>query len=205
MSNNSIPISQYKISLASSFSSLCKDFLKICEYIDPIDFNKNCFSHRTFELFLRTCTELENLWSFILREKGYKDGRWNINDYVKIESEYGLNLSNTEATFVYWKPDSSKEYIKPFKNWTVQPPKGTPRLSWYDAYNKVKHDRELNFQEASLDNLRHALIALYINLVAYFGYELFTPFKHAQPDAHDQFRLSSIVRRDHIFQIAKHS
>jgi hypothetical protein len=196
--------SQYRISLINSFECLSKDFLKLCEYIDPIDANKNCFSLRTFELLLRTCTEIENLWSIILRDKGHSGKNWNINEYYKIESDYGLNLSSKEVTFVYWKPDSSQSYIKPFENWTTDV-QNSPRLNWYKAYNNVKHDRELNFPEASLNNVRYALSALYVNLVEYFSYDIFTPSLHADPDRHDKFRLSSIAYRDHVFQIKQGS
>lgn len=196
--------SQQKISLSNSFECLSKDFLKLCEYIDPIEANKDCFSHRTFELLLRTCTELENLWSIILRDKNHPGTRWNIDEYCKIESQYGLDLSSKEVTFVYWKPDSSQGHIKPFENW-VSLAQGAPRLSWYQAYNKVKHDREVNFPYASLDNVRYALSALYVNLVEYFGYDIFTPSLHATPGRHDPFRLSSIAYRDHVFQIKRDS
>lgn len=199
-----ISTTQHMISLSNSFECLCRDFLKLCEYIDPIDSNESCFSHRSYELLLRSCTELENLWCIILREKNYsKKGNWTIKDYCKIESEFGINLSSKEVTFVFWKPEPAQSYIKPFEGWTTTPQKGQPRLSWYNAYNEVKHDREQNFSKASLKNLRYAMSALYINLIEYYGCKIFTPSLIANGKERDQFSNSSLAYRDHIFQLKR--
>jgi DNA-binding phage protein len=43
--------------------------------------------------------------------------------------------------------------VKPFDGWSNT----TPPLSWYDAYNQVKHNRNTEFMRANLDNVRHAI------------------------------------------------
>jgi hypothetical protein len=49
----------------------------------------------------------------------------------------------------------------------------TASLSWYDAYNAVKHDRESNFHRSTLENVLNACAALHILQVAQWGPNLF--------------------------------
>jgi hypothetical protein len=42
-------------------------------------------------------------------------------------------------------------------------------LSWYSAYNSTKHDRELNFAEATLRQALTALAACFVMLCAQYG------------------------------------
>lgn len=162
-------------SFSLSYRILVEDLLRLCEYIDPRDENKDCYSHRTYELFLRTCTELENLWKTILRDKGHSGDPddWNVFDYSKIDSEHRVHVSDTEVRFVDWQTATGDGYIRPFDGWTNTGQ--TPRLAWYKAYNQVKHNREQCFEKASLGNLIQALGALHINLEAYYGQDVLLP------------------------------
>jgi hypothetical protein len=47
--------------------------------------------------------------------------------------------------------------IIPFSNWDDAAP--TRSLSWYDAYNKTKHDRAGHFDKASVENCISAVVA----------------------------------------------
>lgn len=164
-----------KRSFATAYRILVEDLLTLCEYIDPRDANRACFSHRTFELLLRSCTELENLWkSFLLnKQHGGDPNDWNVHDYAKIESQYGIELSSVEVAFVHWNDGPGLSYFLPYDGWTDQTQK--PRLKWYKAYNAVKHARENNFPEASLDYVISAIGALHIALDKIFGGEAFFP------------------------------
>lgn len=48
--------------------------------------------------------------------------------------------------------------IRPFNGWD----KG--KLSWWDAYVNVKHNREDNFKESTYQNVVYALSALYVSI-----------------------------------------
>lgn len=188
---------QTQISFNSAYSAITRDLVTLCEYIDPSDANKSTYSHRTYELFLRTCTELENLWKYILRDKQHpvKERDWDIFQYREIENQYGVTLSNKEVAFVYWKPDPYQNYAKPFDGWhTAQ--KGQSPLAWYKAYNEVKHDREMNFGKASLENVILSISALHVNLLAVFGTDVFTP----QPIPR-MFRVSGLATFNHLFHV----
>lgn len=159
-----------------AYKTIETDLATLCEYIDPRDFNKNSFSHRTYELFLRSCTESENLWKFILEKNSYQKlqqpkPRLNINDYIEIEKQYSFVLSGKKVTFAYW--NGALNTFEPFANWV----NASPHLSWYEAYNVVKHNREANFGDASLYNLVQSVGALFLALWECFGHEVFFPNK----------------------------
>lgn len=188
---------QTQTSFNSAYATITRDLVTLCEYIDPCEANKNTYSHRTYELFLRTCTELENLWKFILRKNNHsvKEKDWNIFQYAEIERSYGITLSNQEVTFVYWKPYPYQNYAKPFDGWHTCSINQSP-LAWYKAYNDVKHDREMNFAKASFENLILSISALHVNLKAEFGSDVFSP----QPIP-DIFRVSGLATWNHLFHI----
>jgi hypothetical protein len=49
-------------------------------------------------------------------------------------------------------------------------------LSWYDAYNKTKHDREDNLNVGTLDNAVKAVGAAVVMFYAQFGFSFGTGF-----------------------------
>lgn len=95
-----------------------------------------------------------------LVEDGYhkKPEEMNILDYKTLEST--LCLESVEVGLLFWRPNI--EYVKPFEGWTTK----QPVLSWYSAYNTVKHNRINEFPHASLKNLRLAMSGLFSVFVA---------------------------------------
>jgi hypothetical protein len=55
----------------------------------------------------------------------------------------------------------------PFSGWSSTAP--TQSLSWYDAYNKTKHDRAHHFGAASLENGIRAVMANVVLFAVRFG------------------------------------
>jgi hypothetical protein len=178
-----------------AYRAITSDLLKLCEYVDPCQANALAFSHRTFELFLRTCTELENLWKYVLRDNNHPgpEPKWDIYSYQEVERSYGQALSNKEVIFVYWKPDPVR-YWKPFDDWLTRG-RGQIVLPWYKSYNQVKHDRDANFHEASLENLITSVAALHICLQTAFGNEVF--FHQPMPG---MFSVSGLPEAFLLFQ-----
>jgi len=156
-----------------SYAILQNDLFHLFEYIEPSDKNLPTFSFRIYELFLRTCTEIETNFKAILVENGYcpkykkgsKKGKkrgekdWNINDYKKIDKTH--HLSSYKITFPLW--DGKENTKEPFKRW-----KDGKNLQWYEEYNGCKHDRYKNFDLANLKNLLQAISGLNILLYAQF-------------------------------------
>ena len=58
--------------------------------------------------------------------------------------------------------------ISPFKDWDQL--NSTKSLSWYDAYNYIKHDRINNKEKANMRNAIDSVMAFAVVLMAQFGY-----------------------------------
>lgn len=147
------------ISLLNGARIIIQDFIKLSEYIEPIDANKDVFSHRTYELLLRVATEFEANCKGILNANGYNPNRnLNIQDYHKINAI--MKLDEFKINTHLWYPDKT---LKPLNEWSQG-----HTLSWYQAYNHSKHNRFTNFQEASLENVFVGICSLVVILAAQF-------------------------------------
>lgn len=148
-----------KQSLKMAARLIIDDFKRLLEYIEPDKRNENVFSHRIYELLLRTCTEVESNCKGILKANNYravnrygKDKKdYDMNDYKKVEQS--SHLSSYVVYYSNWLPD--KYTSKPFAAWAEN-----DSLPWYDAYNKVKHHRSQFFSLANLKNLLDAICGL---------------------------------------------
>lgn len=164
---------------------IVRDLYDLFNYVQPHDDNLNVYSHRIYELFLRTATEFEANCKAILTENGYvTHGNLTIIDYYKIAAF--AKLSDYNVMFCRWE---TAHDFKPFVTWngTYYAP-----LPWYQGYNSVKHNRYSNFTQASLANLMDAIAGLLCILHAQFGEDMsevcFEQFISIQ---HDQQRLET--------------
>jgi hypothetical protein len=140
-----------------AFHLLVGDFLRVCEFIEPVDEHLSVYSHRLYELLLRGCTEFESLSREILEAHGLgRSGNLNITDFVAIAPL--LDLQRQRAIASFWRPVAAT--ISPFENWT----QANVSLAWYQDYNAVKHNRNAEFSRASLKNVRDAICSLFIVL-----------------------------------------
>lgn len=125
------------------------DFERLFEYVEPHSSNENVFSHRIYELLLRTCTEVESCCKGILVANGYVAK--SMNEYKKIEQS--SHLSGYTVQYSNWLPMVYS--TQPYASWATG-----STLPWYEAYNNVKHNRSQNFQLASIKNLLDAISGL---------------------------------------------
>lgn len=156
---------QEKQSYLTTAHLIVRDLYELFNYVQPHDNNLNVFSHRIYELLLRTATEFEANCKAILLANGYAGhGNLTINDYFKIAA--ATKLSDYIVTFGRWE---STHFFKPFVTWngTTYSP-----LSWYQDYNSVKHNRYINFSQANLANLMDAIAGLLCILHAQFGEDM---------------------------------
>lgn len=143
-----------------AFGIIVRDFEKLLEYIEPSDINLDTYSFRIHELLLRVCIEVESNFYAILNENGFhKRGNWNLNDYKKIEITH--HLSSYEVRIPLWKGNSWLR--KPFFEW-----KDNQKLNWFNDYNKIKHERHLNFEKSSFKNLTDAICGLAVVIASQF-------------------------------------
>jgi hypothetical protein len=85
-----------------AFLLIQKDLQTVFEYIESSDQNLQSYSFRTYELLLRTCTEIEANFKAIFRANTYSrsSGNLNIVDYAKINKSH--YLSEYAVKMPYW-------------------------------------------------------------------------------------------------------
>lgn len=150
-----------------AFLIILKDFQNLLDYIEPADKNLLTYSFRIHELLLRVCIEIEANCVAVLSENGYvKTGNWTMADYKKINKSH--KLSSYKVKLPVWK--GTENIRKPFENW-----KDDKSLTWWDVYNKSKHDRHSEFEKATFQNLTDAICGLIVVLSAQFENNDFSP------------------------------
>lgn len=147
-----------KKSMIKAARLIIDDLERLFEYIEPHTSNENVFSHRIYELLLRTCTEVESCCKGILIANGHAAN--SMDDYKKIEQS--SHLSDYTVEYFNWLP--CKYVTQPFAKWSTG-----GSLPWYKAYNDVKHNRCQNFSQASLRNLLDAISGLLCIIHAQIG------------------------------------
>jgi hypothetical protein len=153
---------------------LFRDLREVFRYIEPRTMaNRRTYGHETRNLLVLACTEVENAWRAVLRENGYqrhvrrRDGTVELVEPRMWNAQADYSACIDALRLHDWRVHLiGRDYgnISPFGGWT----RGQP-LRWYQAYNAVKHDREGNFPQATLDNCIRALAGLAVMIFAQFG------------------------------------
>jgi hypothetical protein len=133
---------------------------EITLFIEPTPNSLSTYSHKTRELLILACTEVENAWKAYMVEAGTKpkSGRdFKTEDYVRLLEPLYLNEFQLKLKAFRTEPTS-----QPFQGWSAAKP--SQSLSWYQAYNETKHDRKSHFDKATLKTCIDAVAA---NLVMF--------------------------------------
>jgi len=122
---------------------LIQKLQEVLLYIEPSEAGLQTYSHKLRELLILACTDLE------CSLKHYKLGEnKNMSDYCKI-----LTLIDLSNYSVILNGYSMFYKTSPFEGWQ------TEKLTWYQAYNDTKHNRNNAFNRATLDNCLKAVCA----------------------------------------------
>jgi len=151
-----------------SFDNIIESLLDIFRTIEPESGNFLAYGNRLRELLIVSCTEVEYLLQRSVVENGRRPQKKNYStaDYFWCLSIQRLNEYSVELPAY---PTLGK--FSPFKNWSA--PNYTQSLPWYDAYNKVKHDRGGTKHLATFESLINSIAAIHILLEAQYGKEIF--------------------------------
>ena len=147
-------------------------FMKIVPFSEE---NKNTWSPRLVNLFLDICSFFDSLCRFIV-SKGVEE----VNTEISIQDKNGkiitkkikdfdiedfennllknIDVFNSNVVF-YTYP---LKIIKPFELYRNREDNG-----WWSVYNDLKHNRLINYQKATLENIVKALSGLFLLLVRY--------------------------------------
>ena len=134
------------------YLSIEKDLDNTSRYIEPKG-QENVFSFEFAKLLVLSCTELESVLKLLCYECSGED-RGSIGEYKETVLTYYPKIIFAEVNIARWG-----KTIRPFEGWD----KG--KLSWWNAYGNVKHNREKNFTEATYKNVVFALSALYLSIL----------------------------------------
>lgn len=158
---------------------------EILTFIEPSRTGLAAYGHKSRELLILACTEVENGLTQYLRLAGLapKGQGFTTNDYVRLLEP--LYLAEFEIEF---KPLAL--LMRPFASWSAS--QSTQSLAWYHAYNKTKHDRENHFEQATLENCLLAIAAAITLFCVRYG-----PFALA----HGQGTLSGLYRQHFALQL----
>jgi hypothetical protein len=129
--------------------------------------NHSAFGHRTRELLLLACTEVENAWRAILKANNYdnrqhNNDRMTTRDYVKLKGPMRLGKWTLRLPDYPDTPD-----LQPFDPWAETA--ASQSLPWYEAYNATKHNRAQDFHKATLWSAVEAVAASWVMYGAQFG------------------------------------
>ena len=145
---------------------IMNDLKSVFRVVEPTEDNKKTYGNILRNIIILSCTEIDLMMKMILKNNGYivKDDKYTTNHYYKLKKALKLD----EFSLLFRELEKLGSYA-PFSKWTSDMP--TQSLTWYDAYNRIKHDREVNFKYASLDNALTAITAYAILLLAQYGYD----------------------------------
>ena len=125
-----------------------QDFINTLRYITLDDNNFGCFSNEYIKLLELTCSEVENVLKCLCGQnnkniKKYRERIIEIYPDIVSEQVYITELKTYECI-----------PFKKFKN------KKSPK--WWLNYNSVKHNRLVNYKNATQKNVLDALAALFL-------------------------------------------
>ena len=137
-------------SIWNYYLSLEKDLDKTSRYIEPIG-QEDVHSFEFAKLLILACTEVESVLKAICFEIEGKQVAGDIAAYKgTILNKYPKIVESTVIASRLGKN------LTPFKEWK------NGKLSWWEAYQKVKHNRGEFFNQATYRNVVSAISALYV-------------------------------------------
>lgn len=147
----------------SQLTALMRQLDLICQTVHPSEDTFNAFGHSIRNLLILACTEVETHWRGILAANNFMKEQYNTNQYVLLQDAMRLGDYAVEFPSFPWLGP-----IRPFEDWGTSG-KPSQDLGWYAAYNAVKHNRENEFNRATLRRVFEAVSASVIMMVAQFG------------------------------------
>lgn len=159
-----LPI-HYENALAgvTQLSLLINELKNICRTVHPSPQNFNVYGNEIRNVFILTCTEVEaQLRGIFNANRRIPKEKTTMKDYSLLNEHLRLGAYNVFFNLYPWL-----DWYTPFESWGLDAPEST--LPWYQAYNKVKHDREGEFNQANLHNLLNAIAGLAVILIAQYG------------------------------------
>ncbi|MBB3408746.1 hypothetical protein FHT87_002649 [Rhizobium sp. BK316] len=170
---------------------------EVLNFIEPSTQGLASYGHRTRELLILACTEVEDQWSQMLRSAGVTQAILKTKDYFRLKAP--LHLAEFEVGMPTY---ANVAAVAPFRGWST--PATTQSLPWYDAYNKTKHDKKNHFADATLQHCIEAVAANVALFCARFGpYRLIENRGTIGTQFNELFRISMLNPNFKTFYVPK--
>ncbi|WP_271461392.1 hypothetical protein [Pantoea leporis] len=154
-----------------AYDNIAESLVEIFRTIEPEQGNFNAYGNRLREQLIVACTEVEYLLQRTVIENGKKPLNDSKDNYTTKDYIWCLPIQKLNEYVVELPSYPSLGSFSPFKEWSA--PNYSKSLSWYNAYNKVKHNRGGTKHLATFEALINAVAAIHILLEAQYGKELF--------------------------------
>ena len=134
------------------FLSLESDVLNLSRYVDFSQMNFECYSIEITRILFASASEVDVVAKAICKTIDPKSKADNILKYQDVITKH----SKTIGSFKVLIPRFGLEF-EPWINWNS--PKTPP--DWWNAYNKVKHQRDQYFAMGTLKNCLNSVAGLF--------------------------------------------
>ncbi len=160
------PIADLKlyINYLRQLELILEELHKVFLVVDPDRNNFKTYDNTIRNIIILACTEMDSLMRSILKENKY-DGsnkQFTLFDYYCLLEPLRLKQYSLSLTYI------QEVKLSPFSGW--KPTDKSCFLDWYDAYNKIKHDRIKYFKKANISNALFAILGFATTLIAKYGY-----------------------------------
>jgi hypothetical protein len=132
------------------FLALEADFAATARYVEFSRQNFPVYSVEYAKLLLAVCSEIDVLCKVICEKVEAKAKRANIDDYRACLTAH-TQIASEEVLI--------RRYNLVFTPWADWASGTNP--TWWRSYNNVKHQRDVNFPQANLENCANAISALF--------------------------------------------
>jgi len=147
-----------------SYELLKQDLRTVFAFVEPSEANLGTYSHRIFELYVRSCMEVENLCKVVFAENGVElaQNEKNIIRYSDLDGAMKLSEYCIKPVGVALDP------FAPFEAFG-KPRRDDRSPEWYRDYNCVKHSRLQNFDRAKLKNVICSVGGVFVLICAQYA------------------------------------
>ena len=146
------------------YLSIEKMMVNTSQYVCPSEHNKNTYSDEFMKIILLSCSEIDSILKVMCKENNIllEDRKYNMSVYAKIL------LKQKNIKDMAYSPECATSSINdgiicfPFKE--LDENKIYAGLTWWEDYQKLKHNRLDNAEIGNLENAIYAITAHYILL-----------------------------------------
>lgn len=134
------------------FLTLEQDIINLSRFIELSEKNFSTYSIELTHLLLSISSEVDVVSKILCDEFRTTKKPDNMNTYRELICK-NINYFSTQTVYIV----KNNLVLQPWIEWD-----SGNNPSWWKSYNKVKHERNINFEEANLKNVLYSISGLFI-------------------------------------------